>query len=230
MIELLYIINRQTMNYGKTYVGLLALTLMLLCGGCSGGKVKNIAKSDIDIAADTIVRSLDDYIRRLTLELYRTNPEELAETDIKLEQRLNQIIEYPVQVAYHEIHNKQQIKAIELALDDSYDGDRVFALMIGISSMIRLSYDNQREFFLFDTIDPQKLYDSSYNLQLLKRKLIASKLLRIDADYAAVNNAYVLIEKIGTTQDLMSRIISDKTSRLINKTLIGTATTFIPVI
>lgn len=218
------------MNYGKTYVGLLALTLMLVCGGCSSSKVKNIAKSDIDIAADTIVRSLDDYIRRLTLELYRTNPAELAETNIKLEQRLNQIIEYPVQVAYREIHNKQQIKAIELALDDSYDGDRVFALMIGISSMIRLSYDNQREFFLFDTIDPQKLYDSSYNLQLLKRKLIASKLLRIDADYAAVNNAYVLIEKIGTTQDLMSRIISDKTSRLINKTLIGTATTFIPVI
>ena len=104
--------------------------------------------------------------------------------------------------------------------------------MIGISSMIRLSYSNQREFFLFDIIDPQKLYDSSYNLQLLKQKLadMPPSVLRIDTNYSEINNAYALIEKIGTTQDLMSRIISDKSSRLINKTLIGTATTFVPII
>ena len=221
------------MKHRKKYVCLLVLILAFLLTGCSGSKVKNIAKSDIDIAADTIVRSLDDYIRRLTLELYRNNPGQLAKASgIGLEQRLNQIVEYPVEVAYNEISNKQQIKAIELALEYSYDGDRVFALMIGISSMIRLSYNNQREFFLFDTIDPQKLYDSSYNLQLLKQKLIdfPPSLLRIDINYGEVNNAYVLIEKISTTQDLMSRIISDKSSRMINKTLFGTATTFVPII
>ena len=221
------------MKHRKKYVCLLVLILAFLLTGCSGSKVKNIAKSDIDIAADTIVRSLDDYIRRLTLELYRNNPGQLAKASgIGLEQRLNQIVEYPVEVAYNEISNKQQIKAIELALEHSYDGDRVFALMIGISSMIRLSYNNQREFFLFDTIDPQKLYDSSYNLQLLKQKLIdfPPSLLRIDINYGEVNNAYVLIEKISTTQDLMSRIISDKSSRMINKTLFGTATTFVPII
>jgi len=148
-----------------------------------------------------------------------------------LEQRLTQIVEYPAEVAYHEIDNKQHIEAMELALDPSYQGDRVFALMIGISSMLRFSYNNQREFFLFDTMDPQKLYDSSYNLQLLKRKLLnASELLKVDTNYVETNNAYVLIEKISTTQDLMSQIISDKSSRIINKTLIGAATAFIPVL
>ena len=220
------------MKYKKKYIYLYTLILILALSGC-GGKVKNIAKSDIDIAADTIVKSLDDYIGRLAQELYRTNPAELAKSPgINLEQRLNQIVGYPVEVAYHEIDNEQQIKAIELALNDSYDGDRVFALMIGISSMIRFSYDNQREFFLFDTIDPQKLYNSSYNLQLLKQKLVdvPPSLLRMDTNYGDANNAYTLIEKISTTQDLMSRIISDKTSRVINKTLIGTATAFIPII
>lgn len=221
------------MKYGKAYLFLLALIAIFALNGCSGNKVKNIAKTDIDIATDTIIKAIDDYIRRLTLELYRMNPEELAKSpSISLEQRLNQIVDYPIEVAYREIDDKQQIKAIELALDNSYDGDRVFALMIGISSMIRFSYDNQREFFLFDTIDPQKLYNSSYNLQLLKAKLADTprRNLQIDINYGDTNNTFTLIEKIATTQDLMSRIISDKTSRTINKTLIGTATAFIPII
>ncbi len=221
------------MAYRKRYTCLFILIATIAFTGCSGGKVKNLAKTDIDIVADTIVNNLDDYILRLAHELYRTNPEELAKSrNFSLEQRLNQIVDYPVEVAYREIDNKRQVKAIELALDDSYDGDRVFALMIGISSMIRISYDNQREFFIFDSIDPQKLYDSSYNLQLLKQKLLnmSPKLFRIDTNYGDTNNAYALIEKIGTTQDLMSHIISDKTSRVINKTIIGTATAFVPII
>ena len=223
------------MNYAKKYICLLTLIWMLiLISGCSGDKVKNIAKSDIDIAADTVVKSLDDYIERLTLELYRTNPNELAKASgLSLEHRLTQIVHYPIEVAYHEIQNKQQIEAIELALDNAFRGDRVFALMIGISSMIRLSYDKQREFFLFDNIDPQKLYDSSYNMQLLKQKLINRNnpnFLQIDANYSEVNNAYVLIEKISTTQDTMSRIIADKNNRVISRTLLGTATAFIPII
>ena len=221
------------MAYRKRYTCLFILIATIALSGCSGAKVKNLAKTDIDIVADTIVGSLDDYIRRLAHELYRTNPEELAKSrNLSLEQRLNQIVDYPVEVAYREIDNKRQVKAIELALDDSYDGDRVFALMIGISSMIRISYDNQREFFIFDSIDPQKLYDSSYNLQLLKQKLLnmSPKLFRIDTNYGDTNNAYALIGKISTTQDLMSHIISDKTSRIINKTIIGTATAFVPII
>ena len=221
------------MAHQKIYACLFVLIMTFALIGCSGSKVKNIAKSDIDIASDTIVKSLDDYIRRLAHELYRTNPQELAKSpNIGLEQRLNQIVDYPVQVAYQEINNQRQIKAIELALDTSYGGDRVFALMIGISSMIRYSYDNQREFFLFDTIDPQKLYNSSYNLQLLKQKLanMSPQLFNIETNHGETNNVYALIEKISTTQDLMSRIISDKDSRVINKTLIGTAAVFIPII
>jgi len=221
------------MKRAQIYTYLFILIMILATAGCSGGKVKNLAKSDIDMAADTVIKSLDDYIRRLTLELYRTNPQQLTKnSNFSMEQRLSQIVEYPVEVAYNEINNLQQTKAIELALSESYDGDRVFALMIGISSMIRYSYNNQREFFLFDTIDPQKLYNSSYNLELLKKKLVNMPpgLLTIDTNYGDINNAYILIEKISTTQDLMSRIISDKTSRLINKTLMGAATTFIPII
>ena len=221
------------MTYRKTYTCLFVLIMTLALVGCSGDKAKNIGKSDIDIASDTIIKSLDDYLRRLAYELYKINPKELAKLpNINLEQRLTQIIDYPVEVAYQEINNTRQIEAIKLALDNSYNGDRVFALMIGISSMIRYSYNNQREFFLFDTIDPQKLYDSSYNLQLLKQRLanMSPKLLNIATDYGETNNAYTLIEKISTTQDLMSRIIADKDSRAINRTLIGTAAVFIPII
>ena len=221
------------MTHRKIYICLFVLIMTFALIGCSGDKVKNIGKSDIDIASDTIIKSLNDYLKRLAYELYRTNPKELAKLpNISLEQRLTQIVDYPVEVAYQEINNTRQIESIRLALDDSYGGDRVFALMIGISSMIRYSYNNQREFFLFDTIDPQKLYDSSYNLELLKQKLanMSPKLFNIETNYGETNNAYNLIEKISTTQDLMSRIISDRDSRAINRTLIGTAAVFIPII
>lgn len=215
----------------KNYCLLLILSTALALAGCSGKAVKNVAKSDVDLIADLAVQTLDDYLRRLSIELYRTNSDELTKSNFVLETRITQIVEYPVEVAYKELDFKQRTQAIELALDQSYKGDRVFALMIGISSTLRHSYNNQREFFIFDSIDPQELYNSSYNLQLLKQKLLDKEqdLIRIEQHYDDINNAYVLLDKISTTQDFMSQIMADRTSRVINKTLTGTASVFMPI-
>ena len=219
------------MKYKKNYCLLFVLSIALVVAGCSGGSIKNVAKTDVDLISDISVQTLDDYLRRLTIELYRDNPEELAKSAFTFENRIVQIIDYSVAVVYKELDFKQRTEAIELALDSSYRGDRVFALMIGITSTIRHSYNNQREFFIFDSIDPQKLYNSSYNLQLLNQKLHneAQNLIKIEKHYDNVNNAYVLLDKISTTQDFMSQIMADKTSRVINKTLTGTASVFLPV-
>lgn len=219
------------MKHKKNYCLLFVLLISLVLAGCSGKAVKNVAKTDVDLIADIAVQTLDDYLRRLTIELYRTNPEELAKSDFILENRIIQIIDYSVEIVYKELDFKQRTEAIELALDSSYKGDRVFALMVGITSTIRHSYNNQREFFIFDSIDPQELYNSSYNLQLLKRKLHneARSLINIEKHYDDTNNAYVLLDKISTTQDFMSQIMADKTNRVINKTLTGTASVFLPI-
>ena len=51
--------------------------------------------------------------------------------------------------------------AIVLALKPEYAGDRVFAFGVGLASMIFLAYNEKTQFYLTDSFDPQKLYNSA---------------------------------------------------------------------
>ena len=58
-----------------------------------------------------------------------------------------------------------------LAFKPEYSGDRVFAFGVGLASMVFLAYSEKTEFYLTDTLDPQKLYNSSRNLEIAAWKL-----------------------------------------------------------
>ena len=205
--------------------------------GCSPSMlpvhIKNVAKNNLDIVAETSVKNTSDQLLQLTLELYRLNPKELDKVkNMTLQSRTTQIIEYPTTVAYKELNYKQDIEAIRLALTPSYRGDRVFALMIGISSMLDNAYNNQKEFYVIDRLNPQKLYDSSINLDL-----VYIIFLKQDADNSLLKTndeenpyqVYALLNKISTIQEFTANLVSDHSGRIINRTLKGVATVFMPI-
>ena len=216
-------------SFAAPVAGCLVLCALLAQAGC--GKtplpLTNIAKTEIDLATDLTIKTLDEHLLRLTTELYRFNPKELTKAaHMTLEVRVRQVIRHPLEVAYHELENRQGTRAVELAFDPAYRGDRVFAMMLGISSMIRFAYNGKKEVFITDVLDGQRLYNSARNLEVWKKKLEEQS-----GDDAIVvgDGSYARIDKMIALQDVTALITENKGDRMINRAIHGAATAFLPV-
>ena len=152
---------------------LLVLCLMLLSGcGSQGFQLKNIAKSDTDLVADTHIQRINELVDELIVKLYKRNPRELAKVKGQtIHKRLRQIQMLPPSLSYPELGGKGSIDAMQLAFEESYHGDRVFALGVGMRGMLFKAYSEKYELFMLDSLDPQKLYNSARNLEIVAWRL-----------------------------------------------------------
>ncbi|SFG72768.1 hypothetical protein [Neptunomonas qingdaonensis] len=221
--------------------------LISLLAGCLHEKsrafdIKNIGKSDIDMVTDAHLQELNILARQLLIKLYKLNPHELtkAPTETTVDKRLGQLFSMPRTIRFAELGSPYGTTAIPLAFDPDFNGDRVFALMVGVAGMIHRSYNYQDEFFMLDEIDQQKLYHCARNLesvawQLNQRRDHAGELLlvsnSIDNDTGETNlSTERILSKMISLQDMMARILADKNNRAINKVFHGIAsTTLLPI-
>ena len=221
------------------FLAVVAIILLTL-PACAGHdfKLKNMAKSDIDLVADAHLRTMDEMLRELIVKLYRRNPTELQKNpNQSIESRLRQVFEAPPS-AFAELDNKQDIEAMLLCFAPDFNGDRVFALIAGLNGMIKQSYNNKAEFFLFDTLDQQKLYNSARNVEILVWRLSNKRdtngrlfLLTNDMGEDGNNLSFErLFGKIITIQDMMAKIMADKSKRTITRMVHSLASAaFIPI-
>lgn len=222
-----------------------ALTFMVLLfqflSACNGSRpeLKNLMKSDIDMVADAHLDQVESLFKELTVKLYRRNPRELHKGQINtLNGRFEQLFAAKRCLDIAEIDHKQGIPAILMALDLEYTGDRVFPLLVGLTSMIRNSYDNHTEFFLIDSLDPQKLYNSARNIEILvwrlksRRDAAGKPLLLTNSLPEEERNLSFerLFGKLIAHQDMIAQIASDKWDRAINRVVHSAAkSVFLPV-
>jgi hypothetical protein len=220
---------------------LLVGLVLLLLPGCSnsGSELKSLMKSDIDIVADAHLGQVENLLKDLAIKLYWSNPGELKKGQVStLRGRHAQLFDADRSLVFAEIGKKRGVPAIMLALDTDYRGDRVFPLMVGLISMVRSSYNDLPEFFLLDSLDPQKLYNSARNLEVLVRHLEP----RPDADSRPLvlnddlpkdlrDLSYErLFGKLIAHQDMMALIAESKWDRTINRIVHSAATAvFLPV-
>lgn len=213
--------------------------------GCSPENVRsfdirNLAKSDIDMVADTHRKELVKLVRTLTIKLYKRNPRELAKTPrMTIDLRVQQILAPPPAEGYPELEGRSGAEAMSLALSDSYKDDRVFALMAGVYSMLDASYNYKREFFLLDELDQQKLYNSARNLEtvawnLNNRKDPYGQPLLLANGYSKEGIPNLSFErtlgKMIALQDMLALIIADTTNRTIKNVVHRAASlTFLPI-
>ncbi|MBV0932619.1 hypothetical protein [Marinobacterium weihaiense] len=218
-----------------------ALAATLVLSGCvSQGKprpfqLKNLAKSEIDMVTDLHIETVNRLARELTIKLYKRNPRELAKVPgMTVERRLELLFGSPRLITHAELGNRYAEKAIPLAFDPAFRGDRVFALMIGISGMLHASYNYRDEFYLLNEIDQQKLYNTARNLEAVAWRLNTYRqpngrpfLLANDPTNLSFER---LLGKLIAHQDMMARIVSDSTNRAINTVVHGIAsTTLLPI-
>ena len=219
----------------KKILVIVSISLVLLHGCAEFPQpFKNLAKSDVDMITDIKIQKLNEYVKTLAIYLYEKNPQELAKTpQLTMEHRLAQILEFPNSIGYEEIDYLQSTKAVELSFSKEYQNDRVFALMLGINSMLKSSYNNNTEMFVYHKLNPQALYNTARNLERINHRLriegqSADPLLNLDYTDEK-RSAEDIISRMIAIQDIMATVVAEKNNRVINRVVYGTATALVPI-
>jgi hypothetical protein len=171
-------------------------------------------------------------------KLYRRNPREWHKGKLgSMDAAVARAFDPQLEFRFPELGQVRGADAIVLALKPSYSGDRVFAFGVGLSSMILLSYDGKTEFYLTDTLDAQKLYNSARNIEIAAWKLANGRdaqgnLLIVSNEATGVPNLSFERElgKMIAYQDMMAQIAAQRTNRTIRRVVQTLATAvFLPI-
>ena len=142
------------------------MIFLINISGCSSHdfSVKNLAKSDFNEVADYHYKEIKILLKDLTLKLYKRNPKYLKDlsnyanlTD-SINYKLKQIFDRPMKTDIPEVA-AYGTDAIELSLNSDFEGDRVLAFMGGLTDMIRKAYGHNEEFFVYEHMKIQSVFD-----------------------------------------------------------------------
>jgi len=135
-----------------------------------------LGKSDFDRMADHEIRENIQSLKSLMIKLYKRNPVELKKsTSEDAEKMVNWVFNGNHNWNFEAINNAQGTDAIYLTFNEDYKGDRVLPFVVGIYTMLIKAHGGKKEFYLFDSIDPQLLYNASRNVEIAAWKLSNTK-------------------------------------------------------
>ncbi|MDE0950639.1 MAG: hypothetical protein OSA45_05175 [Halioglobus sp.] len=217
---------------------LLLVALPLLLCACGGYEIKNLMKTDIDLVTDEFIIKTRGDVRELVIKLYKRNPDQLRKIPgMTVEGRLAQLRVHRYQLEFPELDGKQDVAAMNLAFDPNFHGDRVFALVVGLGSMLREAYGYQPEMFLPDQLSSEVLLASARNVEVLLWKL--KNTLKPDGHHYIITHEYQgvvdnlsferLFGEIIVLQEMMAQIADDSGDRAVTSAVHAISKVFIPL-
>jgi hypothetical protein len=194
-----------------------------------------MAKTDIDMVADTHVKQTLKQLKLLATKLYKRNPREWQKAKLSSrEAAIARIFTTP----FPSVNGKRSVASIRLAFDEQYKGDRVLAYIAGLASMLTLSYNGKNDFYVFDSLDAQKIYNGARNIEVASWLLQTKRkrngqlfLLSSGKGVSSTNRSYDrLFGKLIGQQDTLAQIIAEKNHRVIKNVFQSAAQfVFLPV-
>jgi len=194
-----------------------------------------LAKSDIDTVTDIHLRQVDGYLKELTYKLYRRNPRHCTGGTANIERCVKRLFS---QAKTGQLSSKEAINTLKRSLEKSFTGDRVHSFIHGLRSMIHSAYGNKTEFFIFDEVDPQKLYNSARNIEIAVWRLSNYRDTRgrlfLITNSLSTNLPNLSFErlfgKLVATQDTIAKITAGSSRRRIKNVIQRLATAvFLPI-
>lgn len=232
---------------------LLLLLVLLLLGGCAGQNIQrkdgsksarefsvgNLAKSDIDIASELAQREALKSLKVLTDKLYKRNPQEYRKAGMEsVEAASARLFDEVPKWPQSHLAKLNWEESFKLTFLEGYTGDRVYAFMSALTSMVMASYNHKSQFYVTEELSAQKLYNSARNIEVAVWKLSNAK-LPSGARYLVSNTLDGDIPnlsferefgKLIADQDLIALLIEDRGNRAISRTLQGAASLiFLPI-
>ncbi|GAB2181797.1 lipoprotein [Denitratisoma sp. agr-D3] len=197
-----------------------------------------LIKSDLDRVSEAHLQDALASLRLLTEKLYKRNPRELKKSGFaRAEDAVERLFGSQHNWRFPELGGKWGTDAMQLAFKADYGGDRVFALMAGLGGMTLAAFGDRYEFYLFNELNAQRLYNAARNVEIAVWKM--------GHDRDAEGNLLLLSNELGPTPNLsferefgkvignldtLSRVIEDKTNRTVVKVVQSMASAvFLPV-
>jgi hypothetical protein len=209
------------------------------------------AKTDIDRIAEMYRREVDASLQRLAEKLYRRNPREwrkggYASLDAALAQCADPARAglSPEPVAPGAPEGRRGAAILLAALREDYPYDRVAAFVGGLQNMLDDAFDGKSEFYAFDELDAQRLYNAARNIEIAAWKLANARRTQPEADIPVgapllFSNEMTPLQNLSFERefgrlignlDMLSRIAADKNQRTVVKVVQNLATAiFLPI-
>ena len=199
-------------------------------------EVKNLAKSDTAFFVEAVRSELDQSLGLLLVKLYRRNPVQLP-MNTTIEVRVEQL--KAARLNLQEFDSRKPGQLVRMAFHPDFTGDRVYAFVAGLQSMVNHAFDHRREFLLLDDLPTaQFIYNSARNIETAafllrtKRTTDGKPYLYADGIQDQILNAsysQLMGEMIGL-QDALSTALANKDQRTLNAVVRGAASiVFLPV-
>ena len=199
---------------------------------------KYLAKTEVDRLADTVRGVVVDGLMLIADKLYKRNPREWKKAGVaSRDAALVRLKRRNVQ-SLPELGGRREGQAAALAFSETYEGDRVAALMFGLLTMTDAAFEYKDEFFMLDSLNEQKLFNCARNMEIAVWKLNDDRnragelfLLANELDPAHRNLSFE--REFGRQMgllDMMAAIVADRNGRGISRVSQSVVSTvFLPV-
>ena len=200
--------------------------------------ISTVAKSDGDMMIEINLAQSQRYLYELARKLYARNPNQLQRGHFSSqEMAVNALVGMRRLDYYPGLGGKRSAQAISLAFDETYSGDRVAAFIFGMHSMLMDAYNGKQDFYLFDVLDPQKLYYLARNFEIAFWKLrndrdVHGQVFLLSNSLEGEGNLSFerLAGKLIALQDLMAKVVADGSNRQIKNVIQRvTSAVFFPI-
>ncbi len=229
--------------------GLAVLLALILAAACSTrlGKdgrtdttvdVKYLAKTEVDRIADTNRAEVVDGLLLIADKLYKRNPKEWRKAGLPNREAALDRLRHRHTQRWPELNGLREGQAAALAFTEAYSGDRVAALVLGLLTMVDAAYEHKEEFYILDSLNEMKLYNSARNMDVAVWKLghdrnAAGELFLLSNELDPVNRNLSFEREFGRVMgllDFMAKIVADRNGRGFSRlTQTAVSTIFLPV-
>jgi hypothetical protein len=229
--------------------GLAVLLALILAAACStklgkDGRTdttidpKYLAKTEVDRIADTNRAEVVDGLLLIADKLYKRNPKEWKKAGQPSREAALERLRMRHTQRWPELNGLREGQAASLAFNEAYAGDRVAALMLGLLTMVDAAYEHKEEFYILDSLNEMKLYNSARNMDVAVWKLghdrnAAGELFLLSNELDPANRNLSFEREFGRVMgllDFMAKVVADRNGRGLSRlTQTVVSTIFLPV-
>ncbi len=200
--------------------------------------VKYLAKTEVDRIADTTRKETVEGLLLIADKLYKRNPREWKKGGALSREAAVERLRQRQTNNWPEFNGLREGQAASLAFSENYVGDRVAALVFGLLNMVDAAFEYKDEFFILDSLDERRLYNSARNMEVAVWKLGNDKTakgeLYLLANELDPNNRNLSFERefgrVMGLLDLMAKVVADRNGRGLSRLTQGVVSTvFLPV-
>ncbi|MBS1143276.1 MAG: hypothetical protein H6R14_682 [Proteobacteria bacterium] len=227
----------------------LAVILVLMLAACStkmdkAGRTestvnpKYLLKSEVDRIADTNRAEVVDGLLLIADKLYKRNPKEWRKGGAESREAAVDRLRQRHFRSWPEFGGQREGAVAALAFADVYAGDRVTALMFGLLTMVDAAYEHKDEFYILDSLNEMKLYNSARNMDIAVWKLghdrtAAGELFLLSNELDPANRNLSFEREFGRIMgllDFMAKVVADRNGRTFSRVSQSVASAiFLPV-